>query len=92
VERFQRRDYLLEKVGEREGIRVTAEDVESEIARMARDEHRPVEEVRKDIGDPDRFRQFLFERRIFDALTQKIQVREVHISKDATPQGVVPGA
>ncbi|MBM3316817.1 MAG: trigger factor [Candidatus Eisenbacteria bacterium] len=76
VERFQRRDFLLEKVGEREGIRVTPEEVDAEIARMAREERRPAEEVRADIGDVDRFQQFLFERRIFAALLEKVTVRE----------------
>lgn len=76
VERFQRRDFILERVGEREGIAVTAEDVEAEVGRMAREERRTVEEVREQIGDLDRFRQFLFERRIFEALLAKIQVRE----------------
>ena len=77
IERFQRRDFLLEKVAEREGVAVTAEDVEAEVARMAREEKRSVEDVRKDLGDPERFRQFLFERRVFDALLPKLEVREV---------------
>ncbi|MCK4414278.1 MAG: trigger factor [Candidatus Eisenbacteria sp.] len=77
VERIQRRDFLLSKVAEREGVRVTEAEVEGEVARRAREERRSVEEVRKDLGDLDRFRQFLFERKVFDALVGKVKVREV---------------
>jgi trigger factor len=83
IERFQRRDFLLDRVGDREGIHVSAEDVEAEIARLAREERRTPEEVRKDVGDPDRFRQFLFERRVFDALIGKVKVRELHVPAGA---------
>jgi trigger factor len=82
VERIQRRDLLLARVAEREGVRVTPEDVEEEIARRARQERRAVEEVRKELGDLDRFQQFLFERKVFDALVERVKVREVR----AAPQ------
>jgi trigger factor len=79
VERLQRRDFLLARVAERESIRVGPEEVEAEIARLAQEQHRTVDQVRGEIGDLDRFEQFLFERRVFDALLAKIQVHQVRL-------------
>ncbi|MFH1144843.1 MAG: trigger factor [Candidatus Eisenbacteria bacterium] len=79
IERLQRRDFLLAKVAEQEGIRVTPADVEGEIEKMARGESRTVEEVRKDLGDIERYRQFLFERKVFEALLGKVKVRELQV-------------
>jgi len=79
IERLQRRDFLLARVAEREGIGVTPADVEEEVARIAQEERRTAEEVRRDLGDLERYRQFLFERKVFEALLGKVKVREIRI-------------
>lgn len=93
IERAHRREFILAKVADREGIRVSPDDVEAEIARMARNENRKPEEVRKDLGDLDRLRNFLFERRVFDALMQKVKIREIAVpsssSAKAGPEGAI---
>lgn len=93
VERLRRRDLLLGKVAEREGIEVTPADVEGEIARIAMEERRTVEEVRKDLGDIERYRQFLFERKVFEALTGKAKIREIQVpARSRAAQEGAPGA
>ncbi len=89
IERAHRRELVLAKVAEREGIKVTQEEVEAEIARLAQQEGRKVEEVRGEIADLDRFRDFMFERRVFEALGRKIKVREVSVPSrvGAQPSG-----
>lgn len=79
LERLQRRDFLLSRVAEGEGIQVTPADVEGEVARIAHKEGRTVEEVRKDLGDLERYRQFLFERKVFEAVLGKVKVREIQV-------------
>lgn len=83
VERLQRRDFLLARVAEREEIRVGPQEVEAEIDRLAQEQHRTVEQVRGEIGDLDRFEQFLFERRVFDALLGKVRVQQVRLPAGA---------
>jgi trigger factor len=89
IERAHRRELVLVKVAEREGIEVGKDEVEAEIARMAQQEGRKVEEVRGEIADLDRFRDFMFERRVFEALARKIKVREVSVPSQggARPAG-----
>jgi trigger factor len=84
IERVQKRDFLLARVAEREGIRVGPEEVEAEIGRLAQEQHRTVEQVRSEIGDLDRFEQFLYERRVFDALLGKVQVRQMRMPTRVT--------
>jgi len=83
VERAHRRELILAKVAERESIRVGRADAEAEIARLAKREDRKPEQVREDIGDVDRFRDFLFERRVFETLAKKVTVREVMVPSSA---------
>ncbi|MBD3237235.1 MAG: trigger factor [Candidatus Eisenbacteria bacterium] len=95
IERLRRRDFLLGKVAEREGIVVGEAEVEEEVARLARSERKSVDAVRRELGEMDRFRDFLFERRVFDALIEKLRVREVQ--RPAPPadragaEGAAPG-
>ena len=84
IERVQKKDFLLARVAEREGIRVGPEEAEAEIGRLAQEQHRTVEQVREEIGDLDRFEQFLYERRVFDALLGKVQVRQMRLPGRAT--------
>ncbi len=91
IERAHRRELILAKVAEREGVQVTPQDVEAEIQRMAQQEQRKVEEVRKDLGDLGRFRDFLFDRKVFDALRQKVKIREVRVPASAAGQAGGPG-
>ncbi len=79
IERAHRRELVLIKVAEREGIRIGPQEVEAELAKMAQQENRKVEEVREQIADLDRFRDFLFERRVFEALGEKVKIREVMV-------------
>jgi len=90
IERLRRRDFLLGKAAEREGIQVSEQDVEEEIGSMARRERRTVEEVRRDIGEIERFRDFLFERRVFEALLAKVTVHDVRAPL-AAPVGAAAG-
>lgn len=90
IERLRRRDFLLGKVAEREEIVVGEAQVEEEIARMARQQRKSVEDVRRELGDLDRFRDFLFERLVFDALLKKLTVREVR--RPATPASAAPAS
>jgi FKBP-type peptidyl-prolyl cis-trans isomerase (trigger factor) len=83
VERLQKRDFLLARVAEREGIRVGPDEVAAEIDRLAQEQHRTVEQVKGEIGDLDRFEQFLFERRVFDALLGKVRVQQVRLPAGA---------
>lgn len=83
VERLQKRDFLLARVAEREGIRVGPDEVAAEIDRLAQEQHRTVEQVKGEIGDLDRFEQFLFERRVFDALLEKVRVQQVRLPAGA---------
>ncbi len=85
IERAHRRELVLVKVAEREGIEVGREEVEAEIARLAQQENKSVEEVRREIVDEDRLRDFMFERRVFEALAKKIKVREVSVPSRAVP-------
>jgi trigger factor len=90
VERAHRRELILARVGEREGVRVEKKDVEAEITQMAQSENRSEDEVRKDIGDMNRFSDFLFERRVFEALMGKLKIQEVKIpppNADSQDQG-----
>ena len=73
----------MSKVGEREGISVTQKDIDEEIAKMAENENRSTDEVMKEIGEIDRFRDFLFERRVFEALIGKLKISEVKIPSPA---------
>ena len=79
IERAHRRELILAKVAEREGIDVTQQEVEAEIARMSKDENRKPEDVKKDLGDLRRLRDFLFERKVFEALTNRVKIREVMV-------------
>ncbi|MCK4302792.1 MAG: trigger factor [Candidatus Eisenbacteria sp.] len=79
IERAHQRELIMVKVAEREGVHVSSQDAEGEIARIAREEKRDVEDVRKDMGDLDRFRDFLIERGVFEALLGKVKVREVTV-------------
>jgi trigger factor len=90
VERARRRDFILGKVAKREGIGVDEKEVEEEITRMARRERRSVEEVREDLGDLERLRDFLFERKIFDALLKKVEIREVRVPGGGAAKGDEP--
>ena len=90
-ERLTRRDYLLSRIAEVEGIQVTPADVEGEVARIALGEGRTVEEVRKDLGDIERYRQFLFERKVFETLVGKVKVREIQVPA-RRPAEPVPAA
>ncbi len=83
VERAHRRELILSKVGEREGVSVTQKDIDEEIAKMAENENRSTDEVMKDIGEMDRFRDFLFERRVFEVLIGKLKISEVKIPSPA---------
>jgi len=83
VERAHRRELILAKVGEREKIAITQKDIDDEIGKMAENEKRTTEEVLKDIGEIDRFRDFLFERRVFEALIGKLKISEVKIPSPA---------
>ena len=53
--------------------------MEAEIARMSKDENRKPEDVKKDLGDLRRLRDFLFERKVFEALTNRVKIREVMV-------------
>lgn len=96
IERAHRRDLILAKVGEREEISVGSREVEDEVKRIAQQEKRQVEEVKKDIGDLNRFRDFLFERRVLEALRGKIRIREVNVPSavkaGVVEQGASPGS
>lgn len=83
IERAHRRELILAKVAEREGIQMTQQEVEAEIAKIAREEKRKPEAVKKDLGDLRRFRDFLFERKVFEALTNKVKIREVMVPSRA---------
>lgn len=89
VERLRRRDHLLAKVAEREGITVSDKDVDAEIESMARREGRTPDEVRRSIGDIERFREFLFERKVFDALIGKLRIRERRVAPGTAGEAVV---
>ncbi len=91
IERSHRRDIVLAKVGEREDISVTRQEVEAEIGRIAGQEKRSIEEVEKDIGDLNRFQDFLFERRVLERLRSKVKVRAVNVPSAAATGGA-PGA
>lgn len=92
IERSHRRDIVLAKVGEREGISVTRQEVEAEIGRIADQEKRSAEEVKKDIGDLTRFQDFLFERRVLERLRSKVKVREVKVPSGAGAEAVSAAA
>ncbi len=78
VERLARRDYLLSRVAEREGIRVLPEDIERHLALLAMRQGTTIEKVRKQV-DTDRIHDLLFEERVFEALRRKMKVEEVRI-------------
>jgi trigger factor len=87
IERVQKRDFILARVAEREEIKVGPEEAEAEISRLAIEQHRTVEQVRTEIGDLERFEQFLFERRVFDALLGKVRVQQVRLPAPAEAGG-----
>jgi len=77
VERQYRTDILMEGVGRKEGIEVTEEDLDKELAAYAEREGQPVEKVKARIrkeGDLERLRDDLFRRRVLDTLTEKADV------------------
>jgi trigger factor len=77
VERQYRVDILMEAVGRKEGIEVTEEDLDQELASYAEREGQPVEKVKARIkkeGDLERLRDDLFRRRVLDKLTEKADV------------------
>ncbi len=92
IERAHRRDLILAKVGEREEVSIGSREVEDEVKRIASQEKRQIEEVKKDIGDLGRFRDFLFERRVLEALRGKIKIREVNVPTAAKAGVVEQGA
>ena len=80
VERRYRTDILLEAVGRKEGIEVTEEDLDREIASFADSEKKQPAQVKAELKKNeglDRLRDELFRRRVIDTLVERAQVTVV---------------
>jgi trigger factor len=80
VERRYRTDILIEAVGSKEGIEVTEEDLDREIASFAEAEQKQPAQVKAEIKKNeglDRLRDELFRRRVIDKLVELAEVTVV---------------
>jgi trigger factor len=83
VERRYRTDILLEAVGRKEGILVTEEDLDREIASFAESEQKQPAQVKAELKKSeglDRLRDELFRRRVIDKL---VELADVSVVKTA---------
>jgi trigger factor len=83
VERRYRTDILIEAVGSKEGIEVTEEDLDREIASFAESEQKQPAQVKAEIKKNeglDRLRDELFRRRVIDKLVELAEVTVVKTS------------
>ena len=83
VERRYRTDILLEAVGTKEGIEVTDEDLDREIASFAESEQKQPAQVKAEIKKNeglDRLRDELFRRCVIDKLVELAEVTVVKTS------------
>jgi trigger factor len=78
AEKAVRRMLFLDAVADREGITVTGEDVDAEIAKIAQASQRPEPAVRRMMeksGDLDTLRHGVRERKTLDHLVQHASIR-----------------
>jgi trigger factor len=89
VERRYRTDILLEAVGRKEGIEVTEEDLDQEIASFADSEKKQPAQVKAELKKSeglDRLRDELFRRRVIDTLVERAQVTVVKTAPGTTEE------
>jgi len=90
VEQRYKVDILFDAVARQEGIEVTDEDLDRELASFAEREKRPVAQVKGELkreGGLDRLRDDLFRRRVIDTLVEKA---DVTVAGAAPPAGKEP--
>jgi trigger factor len=85
VEGRYRGDILVDTVGRQEGIAVSEEDLDAEIAKFAERDGRPVEKIKAELRKEDglgRLRRDLFRKRVIDTLVEKADVVEAPSEKE----------
>jgi trigger factor len=90
VEQQYKVNILFDAVARQEGIEVTDEDLDREIASFAERENRPVAQVKGELkreGGLNRLRDDLFRRRVIDTLVEKA---DVTVAGAAPPAGEEP--
>ena len=84
---LQQLDILMDSVGRQEGLEITDEDLDQEIASYAEKEDKKPEQVRGELKRNDsleKLREDLFRRRVMDRLVEKA---DVTVKKTGQPEG-----